>query len=287
MNKYERKAWANLLRRHPEAVTVPRFSADFCALYGGAPALSSDARFVLDWEARTESGDVAYRHYFLSDDPAFSFPVSSSHALDLIPQRFVLTLTEGADARTTTLNYVRIGATSSGKWRGDRVIDVAVSQPVDGICGKTQDGALSVRIEWDKGPDPNPVPDKLKPLYRVLAVVQSAYCGGPSSILADPSTLVKHPTKQRLSAHGAPSVRYSKVDLTLPSYRSEVSLGGTHASPRWHMRRGHWRRYKSGKQVWISLTEVGDKSRGRVVKEYLIGQHVKGEQHAIVTELQA
>jgi len=45
--------------------------------------------------------------------------------------------------------------------------------------------------------------------------------------------------------------------------------GGTHASPRWHKRRGYWRTMKkSGKVVWVQSCEVGKKSDGMVYKDY-------------------
>lgn len=47
------------------------------------------------------------------------------------------------------------------------------------------------------------------------------------------------------------------------------SLGGTHASPRQHDRRGHWRIVR-GKQVWVRQCVVGDASRGMVSKDYLV-----------------
>lgn len=47
--------------------------------------------------------------------------------------------------------------------------------------------------------------------------------------------------------------------------------GGTHASPRWHKRRGYWRvMKKSGKQVWVRDCEVGSKSNGMVYKDYQV-----------------
>ena len=45
-------------------------------------------------------------------------------------------------------------------------------------------------------------------------------------------------------------------------------LGGTHATPRWHIRRGHWRNLADGRRVFVRECEVGDKSRGGVVKDY-------------------
>ena len=49
---------------------------------------------------------------------------------------------------------------------------------------------------------------------------------------------------------------------------------GTHASPRLHWRRGHWRTItKSGKKTWIAPMEVGDEGNGRVIKTYAIGKY--------------
>lgn len=45
-------------------------------------------------------------------------------------------------------------------------------------------------------------------------------------------------------------------------------LGGTHATPRWHIRRGHWRTLADGRRVFVRECEVGDKSRGGVLKDY-------------------
>jgi hypothetical protein len=44
---------------------------------------------------------------------------------------------------------------------------------------------------------------------------------------------------------------------------------GTHAPPRWHIRRGHWR-HLADRSVFVRACEVGDKSRGGVVKDYVV-----------------
>lgn len=43
---------------------------------------------------------------------------------------------------------------------------------------------------------------------------------------------------------------------------------GAHASPRWHIRRGHWRQVADGRRVFVRECEIGDVSRGGVVKDY-------------------
>jgi len=55
-----------------------------------------------------------------------------------------------------------------------------------------------------------------------------------------------------------------------PPQPKAAPQGGTHASPRWHERRGHWRTTRSGKRCWVRHCEVGDKARGAVFHDYKI-----------------
>ena len=51
---------------------------------------------------------------------------------------------------------------------------------------------------------------------------------------------------------------------------SHAALGGTHASPRWHIRRGHWRRLADGRRIFIRECQIGDPATGGVVKDYIV-----------------
>jgi hypothetical protein len=46
--------------------------------------------------------------------------------------------------------------------------------------------------------------------------------------------------------------------------------GGTHASPRRHQARGHWRTYASGKRGWVKECWRGDANKGTIFKDYQI-----------------
>lgn len=46
--------------------------------------------------------------------------------------------------------------------------------------------------------------------------------------------------------------------------------GGTHASPRQHLRRGHYRHCKSGKTTWVRDCTVGSLAQGCIHKDYRI-----------------
>jgi hypothetical protein len=47
-------------------------------------------------------------------------------------------------------------------------------------------------------------------------------------------------------------------------------VGGTHRSPREHLRRGHIRRYENGQKLWINATVVNAGVGGKITKDYKI-----------------
>lgn len=78
-------------------------------------------------------------------------------------------------------------------------------------------------------------------------------------------------TKAVASAKGIRGWDYRIVDLSKSKILVSEPKGGTHASPRWHLRRGHWRNLPSGKTTWVNQSEVGKKENGGVYKDYAIG----------------
>jgi hypothetical protein len=56
-----------------------------------------------------------------------------------------------------------------------------------------------------------------------------------------------------------------------PAKPKREHQGGTHASPRHHERRGHWRQMKkSGKRVWVNSCKVGSPANGIVFHDYKV-----------------
>ena len=66
-----------------------------------------------------------------------------------------------------------------------------------------------------------------------------------------------------------PLISWNTVKLEHRKAKND-SQGGTHASPRLHDRRGHWRTYPSGKRGWVKACKVGDASKGIVFKDYQV-----------------
>jgi hypothetical protein len=53
-----------------------------------------------------------------------------------------------------------------------------------------------------------------------------------------------------------------------PDAKQSRDLGGTHAPPRVHLRRGHIRQYRPGLFTWVQPCVVGRKERGVIHKDY-------------------
>lgn len=60
------------------------------------------------------------------------------------------------------------------------------------------------------------------------------------------------------------------IDVPGVSKDSGDPQGGTHRSPRQHLRRGHIRRLPTGKKVWVNSAVVGSKENGVIKKDYAI-----------------
>ena len=96
------------------------------------------------------------------------------------------------------------------------------------------------------------------------------------AILADAGTTreqtISRVHRPKFASAGIRGWTWHQVDIVPERLvRASEPLGGTHASPRWHIRRGHWRQLADGRRVFVQACEVGDPARGGVVKDYLVG----------------
>ena len=87
-----------------------------------------------------------------------------------------------------------------------------------------------------------------------------------------PSTMRRKMYSKRNKKHKLLEYKMLKLDLHSMSNQQEPG-GGTHASPRLHLRRGHWRKYRDGHKKWIKPMWVGDKDLGVVHKDYEVVNH--------------
>lgn len=106
-----------------------------------------------------------------------------------------------------------------------------------------------------------------------VALVNVAYCArlldqGASGFAIDAKRCHINTTRAK---KGKGPLKFTWHTVTIgPKAEPQDSKGGTHASPRMHDRRGHWRTTPSGKRVWVRDCKVGDASKGIVFKDYKI-----------------
>lgn len=80
-------------------------------------------------------------------------------------------------------------------------------------------------------------------------------------------------TRKLRRLRGKPPPYTYKIITITGKKKERRSLGGTHASPVAHLRRGHWRHYKSGKRVWVDAMVVNG-TYGMLVKDYRVEKRV-------------
>ena len=100
-------------------------------------------------------------------------------------------------------------------------------------------------------------------VWRALAIVAEA-----GTVTEQTVSRVHRP---RFASAGIRGWTWHQVEI-VPERLVRVSQpqGGSHASPRWHLRRGHWRQLGDGRRVFVRGCEVGDPERGGILKDYII-----------------
>jgi hypothetical protein len=112
--------------------------------------------------------------------------------------------------------------------------------------------------------------DELMPVHRMVVATLSKLANASTGYRATPqNTYINKKRKEKGKA--AISFDWTTVEIG-PKQEKSIPQGGTHASPRLHDRRGHWRKHPSGKQVWVKSCKVGDASLGVVFHDYKLAE---------------
>jgi hypothetical protein len=100
-------------------------------------------------------------------------------------------------------------------------------------------------------------------VWRALAILTEA-----STTIEQTVSRVHRP---KLAGAGVRGWAWHQVEIAPERLlRNSEPQGGSHASPRWHVRRGHWRQLADGRRVFVRACEVGDPERGGVIKDYIV-----------------
>ena len=111
-------------------------------------------------------------------------------------------------------------------------------------------------------------------IQDVLTLVYMMTHSGGDFMVSKPTPQDIAVNEKRMRKGKRPLVEFKLITIdgkkkdTLPSIPV-----GTHASPRQHWRRGHYRHYKSGKVVFVDPMLVGDEKNGKIIKDYAVGAY--------------
>ena len=111
-------------------------------------------------------------------------------------------------------------------------------------------------------------------VYSAIAAIYMMTLSKNSFYMSVPTAEEVATNRKRISKGKKPLIEFKMAVIEGKKSVMSSTPHGTHASPRLHWRRGHWRRTpKSGKQIWIAPMEVGDEENGRIIKTYAIGKY--------------
>jgi hypothetical protein len=194
------------------------------------------------WEGGSVANDIVLN---------LPFPRTGIVGLDQTGKDFALWLTQGTDT-------VAVGGASM--WHGKYMEPFAYLLTDEGIRYYRKDRAIEQ--------------EDVRPVFRMVCAVllklaersQTAY---------KPIPIDSFINRKRAAKGKSPvSFDWHTVEIG-PKQVKNAPQGGTHASPRLHDRRGHWRNCRTGKQVWVKACKVGDASKGVVFKDYRLSETVQ------------
>lgn len=94
-------------------------------------------------------------------------------------------------------------------------------------------------------------------------------CACSNIKIKDDENPISKLNKKRIKKGKAPFYSYKTLLVEQKAVSKKKKQGGTHTSPRVHLRRGHIRRLPN-KTVWVNASVVGDKSKGMINKDYKV-----------------
>jgi len=101
----------------------------------------------------------------------------------------------------------------------------------------------------------------------ILKFIQLLNCSNITTETHQPSEKLN---KKRLKRGKLPLFEYKTLVLPGTHVQAQEHQGGSHASPRWHVRRGHIRRLQNGNEIWVESCSVGSIKTGIINKDYRV-----------------
>lgn len=119
----------------------------------------------------------------------------------------------------------------------------------------------------DDGADANL---EIKRMHSLVYWVASAFTRALTATTAAYVCSPNPANKKRMAKGKKPLFDWHTVEIKPQVPARGEHQGGTHASPRPHWRRGHWRVKNMPKPVWIETTFIKGSGEGQIFKDYVV-----------------
>lgn len=155
-------------------------------------------------------------------------------------------------------------------------VPVAYYTRVNGKIAVTNRESIAAVIAWKENGEVGPPPELSAVEQDKDTMLCAAYLAELLRTLDHtpvtgyvPTVRPGYISSKRVAKGKLPLYDWNTVVVEPPKPKSDYR-GGTHASPRHHERRGHMRRTRSGKQVWVRHCKVGNPANGTVFHDYQV-----------------
>ena len=120
-------------------------------------------------------------------------------------------------------------------------------------------------------------------MHVVTRVIYMMTISGGDFYISTPNPKEAASNAKRVRKNKKPLIEFRMITIDGKKPDTLKSLPqGTHASPRLHWRRGHYRTISSGKKVWIDPMLVGDEKNGKIIKDYAVGNYEEQRNVAVL-----
>lgn len=187
-------------------------------------------------------------------------------------------LTQSSDYQDGTVNFIYCYFLSQKEDGID--IDILFSKPNKSMVliqtAKVFHNGTELEFYIEENPyaDDNEMLERNTALKSTIVALYMMTLSKNSFYMSVPTPEEAATNRKRISKGKKPLIEFKTAIIEGKKTLMSSTPHGTHASPRLHWRRGHWRTMsKSGKKTWIAPMEVGDEENGRIIKTYAIGKY--------------
>ena len=254
------------LKRHARTIKDP---AKKRYAEGLARLAQRGIKFTLPYSPTFPMDDVLETHEFKPPYPITTFEIGLAPSRDDWPTYqsvlIIIALDEGDHVRLWYMGGWRDGTTWS--WLAPGFSALFVYDPELSLYNSRGMPKAVVEYFGDDDEAEAEIAKQARPLSHIYAAI----CYALSRYNTSTVDVVPDAKENRMRRARGKAPLFTHKTLTIGEPKAKTTSrkgGGTHASPRSHLRRGHYRTSKNGIRYWVSASFVNGGTPGFVHKDY-------------------